>query len=70
MLTAGLAWREVALLRAYGRYLRQIGSRFSQTYIADALSRHTEIARRLVELFVARLDPWVAGTNAWREWRR
>ena len=64
VLTAGLAWREVALLRAYGRYLRQTGTRFSQTYIAGALSGHTEIARRLVELFVARLDPWVAGSNA------
>jgi glutamate dehydrogenase len=63
VLTAGLAWREVALLRAYGRYLRQTGTRFSQTYIAGALSGHSEIARRLVELFVARLDPWTAGTN-------
>ncbi|HEV7524621.1 MAG TPA: NAD-glutamate dehydrogenase domain-containing protein, partial [Acidimicrobiia bacterium] len=61
VLAAGLAWREVALLRAYGRYLRQTGTRFSQTYIAGALSSHSEIARRLVELFVARLDPWVAG---------
>ncbi|HEY5173179.1 MAG TPA: NAD-glutamate dehydrogenase, partial [Acidimicrobiia bacterium] len=61
VLTAGLAWREVALLRAYCRYLRQTGTRFSLAYIEDALSLHTEIARRLVELFVARLDPWTAG---------
>ena len=60
VLTAGLAWREVALLRAYCRYLRQTGSRFSLTYIEDALGMHADIARRLVELFVARLDPWVA----------
>ena len=63
VLTAGLAWREVALLRAYCRYLRQTGTRFSLTYIEDALSLHTVIARRLVELFVARLDPWIAGSN-------
>jgi len=63
VLTAGLAWREVALLRAYCRYLRQTGTRFSLAYIEDALSTHTEIARRLVELFVARLDPWVVGSN-------
>ena len=62
VLTAGLAWREVALLRAYCRYLRQTGTRFSLSYIEDTLSSHSEIARRLVELFVARLDPWVAGT--------
>src|SRR5260221_2380913 len=66
VLTAGLAWREVALLRAYCRYLRQTGTRFSLTYIEDALSVHTEIARRLVELFVARLDPWVAGADGAR----
>ncbi len=64
VLTAGLAWREVALLRAYGRYLRQTGTRFSQTYIAGALSNHTEIARRLIELFVARLDPWITRGSA------
>ena len=66
VLTAGLAWREVALLRAYCRYLRQTATRFSLTYIEDALSQHTEIARRLVELFVARLDPWVAGPDRQR----
>jgi len=47
VLTAGLAWREVALLRAYCRYLRQTATRFSLAYIEDALSLHTEIARRL-----------------------
>jgi glutamate dehydrogenase len=61
VLTAGLSWREVALLRAYCRYLRQATTRYSLTYIEDALSLHTEIARRLVELFVARLDPWGGG---------
>jgi glutamate dehydrogenase len=64
VLTAGLSWREVALLRAYCRYLRQTSTRFSLTYIEDALSLHTEIARRLVELFVARLDPWEARPDA------
>ena len=64
VLTAGLAWREVALLRAYCRHLRQTGSRFSQSYIEEALASHSEIARRLIELFVARLDPWTAGAAA------
>jgi glutamate dehydrogenase len=64
VLTAGLAWREVALLRAYCRYLRQTGTLFSQSYMEDALSAHSEIARRLVELFVLRLDPWVAASSA------
>ena len=40
VLLAGLSWREVALLRAYSRYLRQVGTPFSQTYIATTLAAH------------------------------
>ena len=58
VLAADLAWREVALVRAYCRYLRQTGTMFSQTYIEQTVARHANIARRLVELFVARFDPW------------
>ncbi len=64
VLTTGLAWREVALLRAYGRYLRQTGTPFSQAYMEDALAAHPPLASRLIELFVARLDPWTATTSA------
>ncbi|MGQ0825038.1 MAG: NAD-glutamate dehydrogenase [Actinomycetota bacterium] len=60
VLGAGLSWREVSLLRAYSRYLRQIGTLYSQTYIEDALVAHPDLARALVELFVGRLDPWAA----------
>ncbi len=63
VLGAGLAWREVALVRAYGRYLRQTGTPFSQAYMEDTLSAHPQLARRLVELFVARLDPWTEATS-------
>ncbi|HWS45587.1 MAG TPA: NAD-glutamate dehydrogenase domain-containing protein, partial [Acidimicrobiia bacterium] len=58
------AWREIEVLRAYCRYLRQTGTLFSQTYIESALAGHPDIARRLVELFVARLDPWAASTGS------
>ncbi len=58
VLGAGLEWREVALLRAYCRYLRQTGTMFSQAYMEETLARHCDLARRLVELFTARLDPW------------
>ncbi len=63
VLGAGLAWREVALLRAYCKYFRQTGTLFSQRYIEDTLAAHPLIARGLVELFVARLDPWTAATS-------
>jgi len=61
VLGAGLSWREVTLLRAYSRYLRQIGTVYSQTYIEDTLVAHPDVARSLVELFLTRLDPWAAG---------
>ncbi|HET9699780.1 MAG TPA: NAD-glutamate dehydrogenase domain-containing protein, partial [Burkholderiales bacterium] len=54
---AGLAWREVAVLRAYGKYLRQAASTFSQAYMEQALAANPGIARALVELFLARFDP-------------
>ena len=37
-LTARLAWREVAMLRAYAKYLRQTGFTFSQAYLEATLA--------------------------------
>jgi len=54
VLTAGLTWREVALLRACGRYLKQIRIGFDLGYIASTLLNHTDIARELVRLFKMR----------------
>ncbi len=52
-----LHWREVALLRAYTRYNRQLRFDFSQPYIADTLARHLQVTKLLVALFRARFDP-------------
>ena len=57
VLLAGLTAREVEILRAYSRYLRQIGFPFSQQYIESTLGRHSEIAAGLVRLFSARFVP-------------
>jgi len=57
VLRAGLDWREVSVLRAYGRYMRQAGSPFGQTYVERALYENPGVARLLVALFRARLDP-------------
>lgn len=54
---AGLTWREVAVLRAYRRYMRQTGSTFSQTYIERCLSARPELVRLLMALFDARFNP-------------
>jgi len=57
VLGAGLAWREVSVLRAYVKYLRQAGIPFSQDYMERVLVAYPAIARGIVELFVARFDP-------------
>ncbi|WP_148254362.1 NAD-glutamate dehydrogenase [Aidingimonas lacisalsi] len=54
---ANLAWREVAMLRAYARYLKQIRFGLSQLYISTTLTNHPDITRELVHLFALRLDP-------------
>ena len=57
VLRAGLGWREIVILRAYCKYLRQAGVTFSETYMQEALAANPGIAAMLVELFHARLDP-------------
>ncbi|MEP6851768.1 MAG: NAD-glutamate dehydrogenase [bacterium] len=57
VLRAGLTWRQVTILRAYAKYLRQAGSQYSQGYVEQALIDHPRLARRLAELFEARFDP-------------
>ena len=54
---ADLDWHDVSVLRAIGRYLRQVGVTFSQTYVAQALSVNVDIARLLVSLFRDSIRP-------------
>ncbi|MCA8978494.1 MAG: NAD-glutamate dehydrogenase, partial [Planctomycetes bacterium] len=49
--------REIVVLRAYAKYMRQIGFPLSQAFIKATLAAHPAIARQLVELFIARFDP-------------
>ncbi len=57
VLAAGLGWRDIVVLRAYAKYLRQLGFTFSQSYIEAALASNPGVARKLVELFRLRFDP-------------
>ena len=56
-LVAGLDWREITLLRACARYIKQIRFGFSQTYLADVLFRHPGITAALLTFFRARFEP-------------
>jgi glutamate dehydrogenase len=57
VLRGGLTWRQVSVLRTYGRYLRQTGTSFSDEYIAAALAANPEVARLLVNVFETRFHP-------------
>ena len=57
VLVGGLSARQVDILRAYAKYLRQVGLSFSQTYVEATLARHGPIVGELVRLFEARFDP-------------
>ncbi|WP_425406981.1 NAD-glutamate dehydrogenase [Hwanghaeella sp.] len=61
VLSAGLSWRDVVVLRAYSKYLRQASIPFSQDYMEQTLARNAGITRRLAELFNIRFDPDHAG---------
>jgi glutamate dehydrogenase len=57
IIRAGLDAREVTLLRAVARYVRQAGIAFSDSYMERTLMRHADVAASLVALFRARFDP-------------
>src|SRR5690606_19101513 len=57
VLKAGLTWRQVVVLRAYAKYLRQVGSIYSHEYVESTLVANPDIAAQLVRLFETRLDP-------------
>jgi len=53
----GLSWRQVTLLRAYAKFLRQAQIPFSESYMQAALAAHPQLAAQIVALFEARCDP-------------
>jgi glutamate dehydrogenase len=63
VLVAGLSAREVVVLRAVSKYLRQAGIPFSDRYVERSLIANPEIARLLVDLFQARHEPTATNTD-------
>lgn len=57
VLRAGLTWQQVAVLRAYAKYLRQAAFPYSQSHIESVLNGNPHTARSLVTLFEAMFDP-------------
>jgi len=57
VLRAGLSAIDTSVLRAYARYLRQIGFALSQAFVEATLVAHPRTARMLVHLFKLRFEP-------------
>jgi len=67
VLRAGLSADEVLVLRAYAKYLRQIGFALTPAFIEGTFNIHPRIARLLVQLFRRRFEPDGDRTPASRE---
>ena len=61
VIAASLPIHDIVVLRAYAKYLRQIGFSLSQAFIEQTLAAHPDIAAALVGLFKARFDPAGSG---------
>src|SRR5205807_2217577 len=57
VLAAGIPWRDVALVRAMSRFLRQARIAYSQDYMWATLRKHAGVAGEIARLFYARFDP-------------
>uniref|UniRef100_UPI002455F142 NAD-glutamate dehydrogenase domain-containing protein n=1 Tax=Nocardia wallacei TaxID=480035 RepID=UPI002455F142 len=64
VLRTGLHWRQVAMLRAYAKYLQQAGFAYTFGNITRALVTHPTTARAFAELFDAYFDPDGVGSVA------
>lgn len=56
VLMGGLTGREASILRAYAKYMRQIGVTFSQTYIESTFANYPHIATQIVNLFAKKFS--------------
>ncbi|WP_439530665.1 NAD-glutamate dehydrogenase [Pannonibacter sp.] len=63
VLNAGLGWRDIAMLRALSKYLRQVGIRYSEDYMWTTLNNYPVIAAALVELFHIRFNPALSDSD-------
>lgn len=63
VITSAMTWSQILVLRAYGKYLRQLGIGYTPDYIADTMVEHAALSRRLYALFETQFDPDFKGTR-------
>ncbi len=57
VVTAGLTWRQVVILRAYRKYRQRVGAAFTERYQHEAFANNPKLTAKLVRLFELRFDP-------------
>ena len=60
---ANLEWDDVAIIRALVRYLRQIGTTYTQRYIWSTLNAQGKLVADLIEMFHVMHDPAFKGSR-------
>ncbi|MGM0525459.1 MAG: NAD-glutamate dehydrogenase [Pseudomonadota bacterium] len=63
VLGAGMTGRQVTILRMLAKYMRQIGTTFSQSYIESTFSKYPLLAKLVVKMFFTRFEPGTKGTD-------
>ncbi len=57
VLTSAMTWSQILVVRAYGKYLRQLGIGYTPDYIADTMVEHAAVSQMLYGLFESQFDP-------------
>ncbi|HEU4974773.1 MAG TPA: NAD-glutamate dehydrogenase domain-containing protein [Baekduia sp.] len=54
VVSAGMRWEQVAILRAYRRYRQRLGSRYTESFQNDVIAANPQITAKLMRLFELR----------------
>ncbi len=63
IIRAGMGWRDIVLIRAYGRYIAQTDFPYSQEYTANSIAGNPLLSGLIVELFKARFRTDIKNTS-------
>lgn len=63
ILGSGIEGRKVVIIRAYAKYMRQIGTSFSVEYVANTMASFPDISALLIDLFEQKFSPALKRNN-------
>lgn len=63
VVSSGMTWSEIVVLRAYAKYLRQAGIPFSESYMMETLAKNASISGDIVALFEEYFEPRAQGAK-------